>query len=101
LYLSVTCGTSELCDFENPSTTRLQEKKKNKCSKGIEKKKNKCPKRILPSGRPLHTNAEDGGWMGKLVPRTGAGERVVLVHCAGTRQVAFGVGNAWSLFPTR
>jgi hypothetical protein len=31
--------------------------------------------------------------------RTGAGERVVLAHCVGTRRVAFVVGNAWSLFP--
>ncbi len=26
-------------------------------------------------------------------------ERVVLTHCVGTRRVAFGVGNAWSLLP--
>jgi hypothetical protein len=35
---------------------------------------------------------------GEVGPRTGAGGRVVLVHCAGTRRVALGVGNAWSLF---
>ena len=34
-----------------------------------------------------------------LVP--GEGERVVLVHCVDTRRVVFGVGNVWSLFPTR
>ncbi len=28
-------------------------------------------KGILPSGRPLHTNAGDGGWMGKLAPGLG------------------------------
>jgi hypothetical protein len=36
---------------------------------------------------------------GTVGPRTRAGGRVVLTHCAGTRRVAFGVGNAWSLFP--
>jgi hypothetical protein len=42
-----------------------------------------------------------GGWGvdGEVGPRTGAVERVVLTHCSGTRRVAFGVGNAWSLFP--
>jgi hypothetical protein len=36
---------------------------------------------------------------GEVGPRTVSGERVVLVHCAGTRRVVFGVGNTWSLFP--
>ncbi len=35
------------------------------------KEKNKCPKGILHSGRPLHTNAGDGVWMGKLAPGLG------------------------------
>ena len=39
----------------------------------------------------------EGGVDGAVGPRTGAGERVVLAHCAGTRRVAFGVGNAWTL----
>ncbi len=42
---------------------------------------------ILPSGGLLHAS------VGK------EGEWVVLAHYAGTRRVAFGVGNAWSLFP--
>ncbi len=37
----------------------------------VRNRKNKCPKGILPSGRPLHTNAGDGGWMGKLAPGLG------------------------------
>jgi hypothetical protein len=32
-------------------------------------------------------------------PRTGAGYREVLTRRAGTRRVAFGVGNVCSLFP--
>ena len=47
---------------------------------------NECPKGILPSGRSLHVNEGNGGWMGKL---------------GITRRVAFGVGNTWSLFPER
>jgi hypothetical protein len=52
----------------------------------------------------------DGGWIrqgggwgvdGEVGPRTGSGGRVALAHCVGTRRVAFGVGNTWSLFPAR
>ncbi len=37
---------------------------------------------------------EEGGVDVRVEPRTGVVERVVLVHCADTRRVAFGVGNA-------
>jgi hypothetical protein len=40
-----------------------------------------------------------GGIDGRTGPRTGTSERISLSHCVGTRRVAFGVGNAWSLFP--
>jgi hypothetical protein len=36
---------------------------------------------------------------GRVGPWTGTGDRVVLTHSKDTRRVAFGVGNAWSLFP--
>ncbi len=36
---------------------------------------------------------------GEVGIRTGTGEWGVLTHSAGTRRVALGVGNAWSLFP--
>ena len=52
------------------------------------------PLGILPSGRPLHANVWKGGKMDGLAPRTGSGEWLVLAHCAGTRRVAFGTGNA-------
>ena len=37
---------------------------------------------------------------GRVGPRTGTSERIVLVHYAHTRRVTFGVGNAWSFVPT-
>jgi hypothetical protein len=33
---------------------------------------------------------------GRIGPRTGASERIVLAHCVGTHWVAFVVGNACS-----
>jgi hypothetical protein len=33
-------------------------------SGSFDRKKKKFPKGILPSGRPLHTNEGDEGWMG-------------------------------------
>ena len=65
------------------------------------KREKKCPKGILPTGRPLHVKGGGRGVEGEVGPRTGAGERVVLAHYAGTRRVAFGVEIAWSLFPAR
>jgi hypothetical protein len=55
---------------------------------------------ILPLGFSAPVRGRRGRWGGWSPDSvTGAGERVVLVHYAGTRRVAFGVENAWSLFP--
>jgi hypothetical protein len=32
---------------------------------------------------------------GRVGPRTGTGDRVVLTHSTDTRRVVFGVGNDW------
>ena len=62
----------------------------------MKKEKNPWSLGILPSGRPLQVNCKERGIGGRVGPRTGASERIVLVHCSDTRRVAFVVGNSCS-----